>query len=253
MRVAALYDIHGNLPALEAVLAELDTLACDRIVAGGDMALGPCPAEVLEALERRGDRISWVRGNCDRDMATVLHREPRPEHAWEDRLRWAAEQLTAEQRERLGSLPLSLSLEIDGLGRTLFFHATPRSDDEIVTRLSPDTRFAGSLAGVSERVLVSGHSHVQFDRAVLGRRWINAGSVGMPYQGRPGAFWALLGPEVELRSTPYDFELASEQIGASGFPKAAEFTRSLFVAPMSAEAASQQFEQWAEDRARARR
>src|SRR5262249_16782736 len=127
------------------------------------------------------------------------------------------------------------------------------SDEEIVTRISPDSRFAGPLAGVSERVLVSGHTHVQFDRAVLGRRWINAGSVGMPYQGRPGAFWALLGPDVEFHDTPSDSEGASERILASGFPKAAEFTRGLFVTPMSAEAASQQFEHWTEDRARARR
>src|SRR5262249_20659847 len=157
-----------------------------------------------------------------------LHREPRPEHPWEDRLRWAAEQLTVEQRERLGGLPLSLRLEVDGLGPTLFFHGTPRSDEEIVTRISPDSRFAGSLAGRSEGVLVRGHTPVQFDRAVLGRRWINAGSVGMPYQGRPGAFWALLGPDVEFRSTSYDTERASERILASGFPKAAEFARSLF-------------------------
>jgi predicted phosphodiesterase len=253
MRVAALYDIHGNLPALEAVLAELDTLGCERIVAGGDMALGPSPAEVLQALERLGDRVAFVRGNCDRDMATVLHREPRPEHPWEDRLRWAAEQISAEQRDLLGGLPLSLTLEVDGLGPTLFCHGTPRSDDEIVTRISPDSRFAGSLAGVSERVLVSGHTHVQFDRAVLGRRWINAGSVGMPYEDRPGAFWALLGPDVEFRCTPYDYERAGERIRATGFPRVEEFARSLFVTPMSPEAASQQFEQWAEDRARARR
>ena len=252
MRVAALYDIHGNLPALEAALAEIDSIGCDRIVAGGDISLGPSPSEVFEALRRRGEQVAFVRGNCDRDMATVLQREPRPEQPWEDRLRWAAEQVSAEQRELLGALPLSLRLEVDGLGTTLFCHGTPRSDDEIVTRLSPEGRLAGSLAGVAERVIVSGHSHVQFDRVVLGRRWINAGSVGMPYQGRPGAFWALLGPDVEFRCTPYDYERATEQLRASGFPRVEEFTRGLFVTPMTAEAASQQFEQWAEDRARGR-
>lgn len=252
MRVAALYDIHGNLPALEAVLAEVDALGCDRIVIGGDVSLGPSPSAVLDLLARRGEQLLFVRGNCDRDMANVMSREPNPSHPWEDRLRWAAEQVSPEQRTMLGALPLTLRLEIEGLGPVLFCHATPRSDEEIVTRLSPEPRLAGALAGVEERVIVSGHTHVQCDRRVYGRRWINAGSVGMPYEGRTGAYWALLGPELELRRTPYDTERAAEQMHASGFPKAEDFTRELFDTPRSADQASEWFERMAEERFRTR-
>ena len=252
MRVAALYDIHGNRPALEAVLAEVDTLGCDRIVVGGDVSLGPSPSEVLDLLARRGEQVAFVRGNCDRDMATAPLREPDPSQPWDARLRWAAEQITAEQRAMLGALPLTLRLEIAGLGPVLFCHATPRSDEEIVTRLTPESRLAGPLAGVEERVIVSGHTHVQYDRQVHGRRWVNAGSVGMPYEGRTGAYWALLGPEVELRRTPYDSDRASEQIRATSFPKAEEFAREIFVTPRTAEQASEWFERMAEERARAR-
>jgi len=176
MRVAALYDIHGNLPALEAVLAEVESLGCDHIVVGGDVSLGPSPREALERLSGRTETVSFVRGNCDRDMATVLRREPEPSRPWEDRLRWAAKQVSEEQRAMLGGLPLTLTLEIEGLGPVLFCHATPRSDEEIVTRLTPDARLAGAAAGVAERVIVCGHTHVQFDRQAHGRRWINAGT-----------------------------------------------------------------------------
>jgi hypothetical protein len=106
------------------------------------------------------------------------------------------------------------------------------------------------VAGVTQDVLVSGHTHAQFDRMVHGRRWINAGSVGMPYEGRPGAFWALLGSDVSLTSTPYDFERAAHQIRATAVPKAEEFARGIFVTPMTAAEASKRFEKWAAERVR---
>jgi diadenosine tetraphosphatase ApaH/serine/threonine PP2A family protein phosphatase len=152
----------------------------------------------------------------------------------------------------LGALPLSLAMEIDGVGAVLFCHATPRSDEEIITRLTSESRLAGALADVEQEVIVSGHTHVQYDRWAHGRRWINAGSVGMPYEGRPGAYWLLLGPDVEFRHTPYDFERATAQIRATGFPKAEEFARGNFVTPITSEEASQRFEATAEERARAR-
>src|SRR6266850_5553055 len=108
MRVAALYDIHGNLPALEAVLAEVEPLACDRVVIGGDVALGPMPREVLDRLATLGDRLAFVRGNCDREMATALDQEPDPSKSWGPQTRWAAERITPAQRVFLGQLPLSL-------------------------------------------------------------------------------------------------------------------------------------------------
>jgi putative phosphoesterase len=250
MRVAALYDIHGNLPALEATLPEVDAGGFDLIVVGGDVALGPMPRETMELLLERGPRVRFIRGNCDRDMATAPGRPPQPGRAWEARLQWAVERITPAQRELLGTLPPTLTIEIDGLGPVLFCHGTPRSDDEIVTRHTPDGRLIEVLTEVRERVVVCGHTHVQFDRHLGDRRLVNAGSVGMPYEGRSGAYWAALGPEVELRRTPYDLERAVEAIRSSGFPDAEEFTRRELLEPRSAAEATEFFERIAEERAR---
>ena len=203
MRVAALYDVHGNLPALEAVLAEVARESVDAIVCGGDVCAGPMPQECLERLHAAA--AVFVRGNADRELGA-----------------WPSAALSGEARAFLAALPLTASLDVDGLGPTLFCHATPRSDEEIVTRLTPDGELADALDGIAERVLVTGHVHVQIDRAVGDRRFVNAGSVGMPYEGRRGAFWALLGPDVDLRCTSYDVEAAVGQIRATGYPDAEE-------------------------------
>jgi len=250
MRVAALYDIHGNLPALEATLSEVDAGGFDAIVVGGDVALGPMPRETLELLSARGPWVRFVRGNCDRDMAAAPDGRPQPGGAWEGRLRWAVEQITPDQRALLGAIPPTLALEIDGLGAVLFCHGTPRSDDEIVTRHTPDDRVLEVLTEVRERVVVCGHTHVQFDRHIGERRLVNAGSVGLPYEGRPGAYWAALGPDVELRRTPYDLERAVQAMRASGFPDADEFTRRELLEPRSAAEATEFFERIAEERVR---
>lgn len=207
MRVAVLNDIHGNLPALEAVLAEVDREGVDAIVCGGDVVWGPLPVECLELLVARG--ALFVRGNADRD---VLEGEDEVD-------RFCAPLLSDDQRARVGAWPLTVELEVREVGRVLFCHATPRSDDEIVTKATPDPAVAEVLRGVSADLVVCGHTHVQFDRAVSGApRLVNAGSVGMPYEGDPDARWALLGPGVELRRTPYDVEAAIAEIVATGMP-----------------------------------
>ena len=108
------------------------------------------------------------------------------------------ERLSDEQRGFLGSLPETVVLDVDGLGDVRFCHATPRSDEEIVTQATPDRHLRKVLARTEESVVVAGHTHMQLDRRVDGFRWVNAGSVGMPYEGEVAAFWALLGPDVEL-------------------------------------------------------
>lgn len=248
-RVAGLYDIHGNLPALEATLAEVDAIGCDRIVVGGDVALGPMPRETLDLLLARGERVSFVRGNCDREMISMLKREPDPAKPLEARLRWAADQLTPAQRELLAGLPTTIELEVDGLGPVLFCHGSPRDDDEIITRATPERRIVPALAGVSARLVLGGHTHIQYDRVVGGVRLVNAGSVGMPFEGRTGAYWTLLGPVVTARITHYDLERAARDIRASGYPNAEEFVRKDLLAPMTAEEAIELMEKYAEQRA----
>src|SRR5262245_55413670 len=130
MRVAVLSDIHGVLPALEAVLAEPDVRSADRIVLTGDLAAGPQPVETLDALAALGDRAVWVRGNADRELVELRRggqiSTPDPVAPW------AAEQLRPEQVALLDALPLSVVLEVGGRGATLFCHATPRDDEEMV-------------------------------------------------------------------------------------------------------------------------
>lgn len=210
--VAVLSDIHGVLPALDAVLAEPAVHAADRIVLTGDIAAGPQPVQVLDRLLGLGDRVVWVRGNADRDLVDLaaglgLDIDD-PISAW------AARQLTPEHVSLLTSLPHPVTLDVDGLGRVLFCHGSPRDDNEVVlvdTRLS---RWAEALADVADDVatIVCGHTHMPFLRLAHGRLIVNPGSVGMPY-GRVGAHWAsLAGGAVTLRRTVFDVETARAQI-----------------------------------------
>ncbi len=229
MRVAVLADIHGNLPALEAVLAEPDVAAADRVVLLGDIALGPMPGESLDLLASLGERAVWVHGNCEREIVAAYDGEavagPNGESA-----RAAASLLQPRHRGLLVGLPLTVTLDVDGLGPVLLCHATPRRDDECVLVDSPLPVWSRALAGVEEQVVVVGHTHMPFDRLVGGRRAVNPGSVGMSY-GAPGACWALLGPGVELRRTAYDVEAAAARIRSSRHPAAAEWAQEYVVEP----------------------
>ncbi|MFC8615659.1 metallophosphoesterase family protein [Micromonospora purpureochromogenes] len=220
-RVAVLSDIHGALPALEAVLAEPDVAAADLIVLTGDIAAGPQPVEVLDLLVSLGDRVRWVRGNADRELVEARAGRPSPI----DVSNWAAAQLRDDHLALLAALPLTVTLPVDGLGPTLFCHATPRDDEEVVLVDSRPARWAEVFAGVPAevRAVVCGHTHMPFTRLVDRRLVVNPGSVGMPYGG-PGAYWALLGPGVQLRRTAFDVEAACARVVAeSSFPDAADW------------------------------
>jgi predicted phosphodiesterase len=213
VRVAALYDVHGNVHALDAVLAELHGLDVDAIVLGGDHVAGPWPAETLDRLRSLRGEVHWIRGNGDRELAPGedgLAPLPIVEFVRGD--------LTAADVDELAGAPLTVTLDVDGLGPVLFCHATPRNDVEIRTAISPDARWLEVLEGVDEPVVVCGHTHVQFDRTVGSTRVVNAGSIGMPYEDEPGAYWLLLGPDVELRRTAYDVEATLAAIEASAYP-----------------------------------
>jgi len=244
VRVAALYDIHGNLPALEAVIAELDEARADLVLVGGDVVTGPFPSETLERLGRLGDRAYFIRGNADRVLVADAG-EPTGPSPWPKRQAWTRAQLTDEQRRLLATLAHTAAMEVGGLGEVLFCHGSPRSDEEIITRVTSPERLSEIMSGVGQRVVVCGHTHVQFDRMIGGVRLVNAGSVGMPYEDEPGASWALLGPDVELRRTEYDLERAAAAIRASGFPGADEFADEHVLHPAGADEATEQFERMA--------
>jgi predicted phosphodiesterase len=234
MRVAALYDIHGNLPALEAVLADVDEIGVDRIVVGGDVLPGPMVRESLACLTALGTPVEFLRGNGESAvLAQKAGRGPGnlPESAREA-IRWVAQELEASDERIIAGWPATLRLAIAGLGDVLFCHATPRSDTEIFTRLTSEDRLAPLFQGLDVPIVVCGHTHMPFDRKIGGMRIVNAGSVGMPF-GEPGAYWALLGPDVQLRHSPYDLLKAAERIRATCFPQADEFARRNVLEPPS--------------------
>ena len=220
MRIAALYDIHGNFLALDAVLAEVSAAGVDHVVIGGDVVWGPHPGEVMDRLSDVELPVTFIRGNADREVCEGLPPDSDPQLV--EITQWCAQQLNEQRRGWFRGLPLSAAFDVPDLGETLFCHATPRSDEEIVTAVTPETRLLEALSSVRETVIVCGHTHVQFDRATQGRRLINPGSVGMPYEGRRGAYWALLGSGVQFRRSDYDVEEAARRMSASGCPHVEE-------------------------------
>ena len=234
MRVAALYDIHGNLPALEAVLAEVRRAGVDRILVGGDVFPGPMPGETLRALLDLDVPVEFIRGNGEDEILRWMRgadSSTAPKHYWE-LLRWNARQLPPEHENLLAGWPLTHGLDIPGIGDVLFCHATPRNNLEIFTRLTAEDRLVPVFRGVDASVVVCGHTHMQFDRMVGPVRVVNAGSVGMPFQ-EPGAYWLLLGPDVQLRRTDYDYETAAERIRNTKSPLADEFAANNVLKPPS--------------------
>ncbi|HWY03245.1 MAG TPA: metallophosphoesterase family protein [Candidatus Acidoferrum sp.] len=235
-RVAAIYDIHGNLPALEAVLEEIRAVGVDRIVVGGDVLPGPMPSETLERLLTLEIPVQFIRGNGEAAvLAQLAGIETRtlPEQAREA-IRWTAQQLGPQRRQVIASWPATFRVPVGGFGEVLFCHATPRNDTEIFTRMTPEERLWPVFEGIDFPLVVCGHTHMQFDRSVGRIRVVNAGSVGMPF-GVPGADWLLLGPEVELQHTAYDLRQAADRIGATKYPQAEDFAARNVLQPPSEE------------------
>jgi putative phosphoesterase len=230
MRVAALADVHGNAVALAAVLAELEREQPDLIVSCGDLTWGPLPLETVALLEPWRDRLLCVRGNSERELVDrqLLDSEIA---AWEHE-----QHDGRELQDYLGRTQATVALEVAGLGTTVFCHGSPRSDEECVTVETPDERVAEFTAGVEAACVVTAHTHMQYDRRVGELRLLNPGSVGLPYEPEPGqAYWALLGPDVELRRTPYALDEAVERLRAGGMPSFERIEELMRTPPSHAE------------------
>lgn len=217
MRVAALYDVHGNVHALEAVLAEVGDV--DVVLFGGDIASGPFPRETVELVRSLPNAVS-IRGNAD-ELSTLGMDEVATAARG-----WVMAQLRAGDVAWLEALPFSWTAD-----ETRYVHANPVDVLQFVAPGTSDERIAELLAGVTERRVVTGHVHLQFEREVDGIRWIGAGSVGCPYVvDDPGAEWVLVRDgEVEFRRTAYDVDRADAAIRACAYPRAAEYVENRLV------------------------
>ena len=247
MKVAALFDIHANLPALEAVIQEVHESEVEQIVVGGDVVPGPMPRETLRCLLDLDLPVQFIRGNGELAMLAQMAAadesavtywgttsgKPLPEQ-YRPIYRWTVGQLHPEYESVLASWPKTLQLEIHELGNVLFCHSTPRSETEIFTRRTPEERLLPLFEGLNVSVVVCGHTHMQFDRMIGKTRVVNAGSVGEPY-GEPGADWLLLGPDVQLQHTSYDLTKAVERIRNTEFPGVEDFVRDITQPPAEAE------------------
>lgn len=236
MKVAAIYDIHGNLPALEAVIADVRASSAEEIVFGGDIIPGPMPVETLDFLASIDLPVRFIHGNGDRtalEISNGADSSKIPE-AYRETMRWNADQLTASHKHLIATWPSTLNVNIKGLGRVLFCHATPANDTDIFTRLTPETRLASLFAGVEADTVICGHTHMQFDIKVGKTRVVNAGSVGMPF-GKTGAHWVLLGPDVEFRRSMYDLDKAAAIIGKTNYPQREQFAATSVLNPPSEE------------------
>jgi predicted phosphodiesterase len=210
LKVAALYDVHGMPHALEAVLDEVGREGVDGIVFGGDVFLGPFPAETHELV--RSVDAEYIRGNCEREPSD-----------------WVRSHLDAAAVEWARAWPTTV--ELDGV---LYCLATPQSDEPILTDASPEERFTEALAGIDARLVVAGHTHMQFRRG----NFVNAGSIGMPYEDDVAAYWAVIvSDQVRFRRTPFDVERAIADIEASAWPDRDAFlAENLRTAPSRREA-----------------
>lgn len=230
MRVAAIYDIHANFSALKAVLEAIRKINVDQVIVGGDLAWGPEPRQVMDLLMEYKDEFIFIRGNVDREVSYRYGKEKGLDDFTAELNQWCADQLTEEQLRFLKSLPEKTILNVDGLGEVLFVHGSPRSDEEAIRINTTENEIRPMIENVSQDIIVCGHTHIQFDRMVDGKRIINPGSVGLQSRAN-GACWALLGPEVELKVTPYDTKEAAERILKTNTPNKEDFTEHYLKPP----------------------
>lgn len=237
MNVLALYDIHGNVDALEAVLADPRAAGADAVLVGGDVVPGPFARATLDRLETLEAPVHWLRGNGEREVAA--HETPAaPDDLAAVTAGITAAELGGARAKLLGELPLTV--ELDGV---LYCHATPRRDDEMVTRLSTPERWATVLADAGHHLVVAGHTHQQDDRRVGDTRFVNAGSVGLPYEGEAAAFWLWVADgEPQLRRTPYDAADAGHRMLDAGWPDERSVSAAL-IEPVESRMVTEIFEE----------
>jgi predicted phosphodiesterase len=235
MRLAVISDIHANLIALDAALADVAAERVDRMICLGDIAAnGPQPHEVIERLRAVG--CPAVRGNTDDWFLQPQTFDPNSEKERRlmDMVRWGEQQLAPADLHFLHALDLRVEVTLEGGASLLGFHASPRSNSDFMVVTTPDDEIAKFLAGARATVMAGGHTHVQMLRRLRGTTLINPGSVGMPLepgvtpgQNRrpPWAEYAIVDSRgdhlrIEFRRVPLERDKVIEAVRASGMPHA---------------------------------
>lgn len=224
MQIAAIYDIHGNLPALEAVVNDIKKMNIDRLVVGGDVIAGPMPIPVLQLLQNLKLPTDFVLGNAEAEYLRCVDNKPINGLSTRanDEAKWLSSILPIQSEEFIRTWHNILSIEHPTLGDILFCHATPRSNIEVFTTRTPEQRIKPAFEGISEKIVICGHTHMQFSRKHGSINIVNAGSVGMPF-GSVGADWLVIDQDIEMMHTKYDLKKAADTIKASNYPNAKEF------------------------------
>jgi len=234
MRVAVIYDIHGNLPALEAVLNEIKKANVDCIVVGGDVVAGPMPTETLSLLQNVSIPTNFIHGNAESELLRhVAGEKPQGLSERADEVTfWTSKQLTEDQKHFISQWPATYELTLNEFGKILFCHATPDSDIVVFTKNTPQKKLVDLFEGQNAHLVICGHTHMQFDRNIGGLRVINAGSVGMPF-GHTGADWLLIDDEIEFKHTSYDISKAAKRLIQSNYPHVEDFITNNVLEPPS--------------------
>ena len=229
MRLAIFSDVHSNLPALEAVLADIAAAGVDdRYCLGDQVGYAPWPNETLELLQR--EDIPIVMGNYDdgtgydRDECGCAYKDPTEEALGDESFAWTKAHTSEANKAYLRSLHPQIRFEQDG-HRFLLVHGSPRRINEYLFEDKPDSTFARIAAGADADVIVCGHTHRPYTKRIGETLFINVGSAGKPKDGDPQACWALIdtsaeGVNVAFRRVEYDVERVAQAILASELPDA---------------------------------
>ena len=227
MKLAFFSDVHSNLPALDAVLADIGAAGVDVRYALGDLTgYAPWPNEVIERL--RAEAIPVVMGNYDdgtgfgRDECGCAYTNPAEAALGDEGFAWTNAHTSDANKAWLRTLAPEIRLEADG-HRFLLVHGSPRRINEYLYEDKPDETFARVAAGANADAIVCGHTHRPYDKTVTGARFINVGSAGKPKDGDPRTCWALIETaaddiRVEFRRVAYDVEAAARAVEASELP-----------------------------------
>ena len=221
VRIAVLADIHGNKPALDAVLADIERERTDGVYVLGDIVNGgPEPSLCWHTVRGRADGI--LRGNHERYVLSAAAGDPAFEtDAWGPP-RWTAEQLSASELEDLAALPPHIALDAGPASGTLLCHASPRRDDDLILPDTPLEDVRPMVRGASHATVVRAHNHVAFARHVAGIRILAIGAVGLAFGQPPRAEYALLtargaGWAIEHRRIAYDVDATLRACRDTGY------------------------------------